>query len=292
MIITGVYYLFHHRIDQAVSKKGADLATDIVKSPDIQNATEGLIKQLFNQKTILDETNKFFISILSDPAVQAQIKETLINYLKADDMKTVINQFIAAILQDQSNLAEAKKFVVNLLADKDVQQLLKKILTDLLEDQETRKVVNEFVIVSLQNDQVKKVLNELLTSVILNEETRLAVQTFLVGILRDPKMKEEIYLITKALLEEVMKDKDFNKILVEFLSTTIMNVLNEPVNEKYIKDKVVELMTSKDVMESISKSVIDVVQRDDLKKAIGDSAVTTISAAIKKHYPKSFGWMV
>ena len=71
-----------------------------------------------------------------------------------------------------------------------------------------------------------------------------------------------------------------------------MNALSEPVNEKFIKDKVIELLIAPDVMDSVSNSLIDVVKREDLKKIIGDSAVDAVSLAIRKHYPKSFGLFV
>lgn len=291
-IVAGFYYVFNKRIDETIVKKGSDLATDIVKSPDIQTATEGLVKQLFSQKTMIEETNKFFISVMSDQGVQTQIKETLISLVKTDEVKKVTNELIASILSDASNKEETRKFIMILLTDKSVQDELKKILSDLLQDEKTRQEVHNFVVSALQNDHIKKVLIDLLTSIVLNDQTKQTLQELLVAILQNPQIKTEVYAILKALLEEMTKDKDFNKLLVEFLSTTLMNTLNTPVNEKYIKDKIIELLTAKDVMDSISNSIMDVIQRDDLKKVLGDTAVATLSMALKKHYPKSFGWMV
>ena len=52
------------------------------------------------------------------------------------------------------------------------------------------------------------------------------------------------------------------------------------------------MLTSADVMGSVSTAIIDVVKRNDLEKTIGNSAVDAVSNAIRKHYPRSLGLIV
>lgn len=258
LILTGMYSLFKKKINTILSKEGTAIATEIIISPELQKSSESLFKQFINQKDILDETSKFAIAVLSDTAIKNKIKDTLIDYIKTEQIK-----------------AEVKMFVTSLIIDPLIKKELETMLTDLM-----------------KNDEIRKVLADLLTSVLQNEQTKQTIQDFLIDILQNARLKNEVYSTLKGLLKDFTQDPDMNKILVEFISVTLMNALNEPVNERFIKDKVVELLTSNDVMDSVSISLMEVVKREDLKKVIGDSAIETLTAAIKKNYPRSFGLMV
>jgi len=106
------------------------------------------------------------------------------------------------------------------------------------------------------------------------------------GLVRDKELTQGIYIVIKTLLLDMIKDQEIEKILVDFISQTFMNALNQPINEKYIKDKIVELVTSESVMDSITESLKVVATRDDIKKVLGDSAIESISLAVKDKYPR------
>ena len=257
-ILSGVYCLFRKKINTAISEEGSLIAKDIVVSADMEVATEKLTKNLLNRKDLIDETSKFAISVFSDQAVQKLILDNIRDILKTESIKN-----------------EAKLFISSLITDPSIQKDFEKIIAELM-----------------KNDEVRKVLNDLLASILVNDQIKLAIQDFLIDILKNARLKNEVYNTLKGLLTEFTQDPDMNVILVKFISTTLMNSLNEPVNEKFIKDKIVELLTSTDVMDSVSKSIMDVVKRDDLKKIIGDSAVDAVGLGIRKHYPRSLGLLI
>lgn len=296
IFIYGIYYCFRPQINKIIATEATAIATEVVKSSDIQNASEILVKELLNQKNVKDETNKFVISMISDPTIQLKLVE-------------VGQKFINSILQDEVTYNESKKFIMKLSDDQSVKEELKKLMLDLIKDDESQKVLidlvinllndvktqkefQNFIVGILRDEIIKKNIVNFLTNILENDEIKQSIQKSLITILRDIQIKNEVYATLKGLLDELTKDDAIKKLLVEFIGKTFMDALNEPVNDKYIKDKVIELLTAPAIMDAVSIALMDVVQREDLKKTIGDSAIIALTTAIKKNYPRSYGKLV
>ena len=93
----------------------------------------------------------------------------------------------------------------------------------------------------------------------------------------------------KKMLDKLINNDEMHDTLVKFLSKILDDTLSAPVNEKLIHDKIIELVTAKEIMDSISVSLIAVVNREDVKKEIGDNVVDTSNVAVKKYFLWSLG---
>jgi uncharacterized membrane-anchored protein YjiN (DUF445 family) len=141
----------------------------------------------------------------------------------------------------------------------------------------------------LSSQEVSKEIIKISTEVVNSPDINTAVLQLSSTILQDLNLKQDVYKLLTYVMIDLTKDPDMAKLLIEFISQTAMSALDEPVNDKLIKTKVIEIVTSQDVMDTMAQTLMEVVSRDDLKHVIGESAIATISTAIKKHYPKSFG---
>lgn len=300
-VLMGSYWFLRSKFIRHAS----NVVASIVTSKETQVATQTLVEQLLSNTATQVETKKFLIELLSDHEVQDQIKTTMITIFETPEMKLATNQLVTSILQDEDTLKETRAFVSELLNSEEIQKDLQESALSLMKLEETQTTLTSLLTASLnspemivmiqeflQKKETVDSLNELVKTLIDNPATQFSIQQFLIETLKNSDVKVEVYAHIKNLLEEVMKDQEFNNIIVTFLSQTFMNSLDEPVNEKYIKDKMIEIMTSEDIKSAVSVSVIEVVEREDLKKSLGDNAVEALTSAIRKQYPKLAKWNV
>ena len=184
--------------------------------------------------------------------------------------------------------SEAKNVVTNIVVSKKVRIATKEYVTAMMKDDEIKVMVNEFLMSVISNRDVQKSIKEYLIETLNDAEIKIMVNNFLISTLKNINVKERLYDI----LKEVVVDEAIEKIIVDYLSKVAMASLDTPVNSEYIRDKVIETITSSEVMESVTASLIEVIERDSVKKIIGDNAIDALSQALKKHFPKSFGLMV
>jgi len=129
-----------------------------------------------------------------------------------------------------------------------------------------------------------------MAGIMKDEEIRTQISGFLVSVLKDVEVNKELYESLKKLITEIADDEETNKIIVTFISSTVLKAIDD--NDEAIKKRIIALLTSQEVTDAVEKSIMDVVQRDDLKRTIGDNAVDALVIAIKKYFPKTLGLMV
>lgn len=286
-LLTGSYFVLKNKLRQMISKEANLIVNNLLISPELQASTTCFVHNCLNQPHLTTTASQFVISILNQPEVQNTLKMNIIDLFSKDDMKLSTNQLVVSILQDPTTQTELQTLITTQFKMPTIKTALVELVTDVLNDNHTQ----ETILLFFSKDETRQVLSQLVQKIVSDPEMNAQVQLFLIDLLKNARLKDEVYVTLKSLFDGMMKDIEFNQMLVTFLSQTLMSSLNEPVNEKFIKDKITELLTSDDIMNSVSTSIMEVVQRDELKKTIGDHSVEALTTAIKKHYPRLGKWV-
>jgi hypothetical protein len=154
--------------------------------------------------------------------------------------------------------------------------------------------ISKMVLENISNDdKIRCNTIIFLTNVLQNEEVKVSLAALLKKLVEessnDPEIQKSLFTLLKKIIEESTNDKELNEMLIVFIQNILMSVLNDKINEKSIIDKLIEIITNKQITDSMELSITDVVNREKFKKEVGTSAIDAMTVGLKKKYPNSYG---
>lgn len=222
----GIYYIFGDQIKKILSKESTVVVKDIIKSKDLQSATQHFLGNLLN------EADNPIVKVLTDPAIQ--IKTT---------------------------------------------EFINKVLNDLIDNEDTNQTLIK---------HAKKLLNTL-----LEDETMIAkTKEFASKILQDEAFLSDVRNIVKQLITHILKNQEMEEQLNTYVSRVLMTTLDQPVNETTIRNKVTQILTSDDIINSVSNSLIAVSNKEEFKTQVATNLVSAVMKAIKDYFPNSISYVL
>lgn len=141
-------------------------------------------------------------------------------------------------------------------------------LNQLLKHEELVKNVSEFIKVIVSDPHIVETIKNTLQKILADEKIQMTIHEFLLMTLANVQVKNQIYDVLKKLFTELSNDDDIKQLIIKFVSTTLMESLNKPVNEKLLKDKLIEMISN-----------------DEIKKEFGDNIVKAVRVAVKEQLP-------
>lgn len=190
-----------------------------------------------------------------------------------------INEIIVELV-DSEKKKQAYKFISELLKNKEIKDNLISILNDIGNDKTTVQTINQLLKSIIEDENNKTIVIAFLKNLIKDETINDTIKDFIKKILDDEELRKNAYNIISTMFINLSEDDKIKQIIIEFTNTTLLAAINDPVNERSVIDEVTKLLTCDEIKTAVKKSLIDVAQQDDLKKAVGDNTISAVQSAI------------
>eukprot|EP01084_Bolivina_argentea_P273491 465884_1 len=168
MVVAGIIgtamYCWDHpneliNLKTRISKLFSDVGTSTLSQKELQiQATEyskRMIKDVFNDPVMQQETKQFLISIVSQQDFLNTITELLRDLFQRDIMIESVKQLVIDVFDDESVIEQCKILVGHAISAEENKEILLKTLHDIFDDDELKQHMN-----TIANDTVKGVLND------------------------------------------------------------------------------------------------------------------------------------
>merc|ERR1719474_764328 len=114
-----------------------------------------MIKDVFNDEGVHEETKRFFIQILSEQDFLSTISVLLRDLFQRDIMIESVKALVINVFNDPAVMEQCKVLVGHAISAEENKQILIRTLHDILDDRAVRDHASEAA-----NDTVKSVLND------------------------------------------------------------------------------------------------------------------------------------
>ncbi len=216
--------------------------------------------------------------------------ESVVNeIIKSEDLKKAINHFFGDMLGKEDNV------IVQTLEDENIQlkttNFINKILTNVVNDVEMNKLIKSKLREIMVDEEIKKITQSFIQDIVNNEALINDIKQIILNIFKSEEFVTESRNLAGQLVTDLLNNHELETQLNTYISKLLLTTLDEPVNETTIKNKLIQIVSGDDVINTIANNIIAVSNRQDVKEQVSKNLVEGVVEAIKKHFPSTLGYV-
>jgi hypothetical protein len=202
---------------------------------------------------------------------------------------SAVEDGVNAILERETLKEKTNKFVADIVNDQDIHKSSINALKILANNEDTLNILIKLLVTVGQDPSTQTLVSSTIKNILDDPETSEKLKSFIKKILEDDELRTSAYKVIAQMFKDLTEDDAIKQIIIEYTNTTLLSAINDPVNERSVKDEMIRLLTCDEIKDAVKSSLIEVANREDLKKAVGDNAVGAVKSAIGRQLWSPFG---
>lgn len=137
----GCYLVFKEPIHSYLSSQGSEIASNIVKSNDVQTSFNDLITHPETTHIVSELSENVINKLCQNAEVQNKLAQLIIDVLERPDVKEKITDYVIEIINQPMVINELNKTVKTITEDETNVKQVTKLLTNVIESDDTNKSI-------------------------------------------------------------------------------------------------------------------------------------------------------
>jgi pantoate kinase len=140
--------------------------------------------------------------------------------------------------------------------------------------------INSILDDPITNQKLTNCCKKIINNLVNDPEQITMIKIFTLTVIRDEEVVSNVRKVIKQLINDLLENPEMEDHLNKYVSRVLMTTLDQPVNEMTIRNKIVQILRSDDVIDSVSTSLIDVSNKEEVKKQIANNLLSGVMKVI------------